>query len=49
GIVELGKDGSPSRFESIAVDYDHEAAAKQAEQAGRPEWARALRTGFIKD
>ncbi|TIV28246.1 MAG: metallophosphoesterase, partial [Mesorhizobium sp.] len=49
GIVELGKDGSPSRFESIAVDYDHEAAAKQAEQAGRPEWAHALRTGFMKD
>ncbi|TIO44768.1 MAG: metallophosphoesterase, partial [Mesorhizobium sp.] len=35
--------------ESIAVDYDHEAAAKQAEQAGRPEWAQALRTGFIRD
>ncbi|TIS76799.1 MAG: metallophosphoesterase family protein, partial [Mesorhizobium sp.] len=49
GIVESGTDGRPSRFESIAVDYDHEAAAKQAEQAGRPEWAQALRTGFIRD
>ncbi|TGR98318.1 metallophosphoesterase, partial [Mesorhizobium sp. M2E.F.Ca.ET.209.01.1.1] len=49
GIVELGADGHPSRFEAIAVDYDHEAAAKQAEQAGRPEWAHALRTGFMKD
>jgi predicted phosphodiesterase len=45
GIVTLG-DG-PDRFETIAVDYDHEAAARQAEQAGRPEWAYALRTGFM--
>ncbi|TIT27090.1 MAG: metallophosphoesterase, partial [Mesorhizobium sp.] len=36
-------------FEAIAVDYDHEAAARQAEQAGRPEWAHALRTGFMPD
>lgn len=43
GIVDL----HPDRFESIAVDYDHEAAARQAEQAGRPEWAHALRTGFM--
>ncbi|WP_051334020.1 metallophosphoesterase family protein [Mesorhizobium sp. WSM3224] len=47
GIVDLGTDGD--RFESIAVDYDHEAAARQAEQAGRPEWAHALRTGFMQD
>lgn len=45
GFVTLG-DG-PDRFETIAVDYDHEAAARQAEQAGRPEWAHALRTGFM--
>ncbi|MER9019479.1 metallophosphoesterase family protein [Mesorhizobium sp. M0898] len=43
GIVDL----HPDRFEAIAVDYDHEAAAYQAEQAGRPEWAHALRTGFM--
>ncbi|MDX8495615.1 metallophosphoesterase family protein [Mesorhizobium sp. VK22B] len=49
GIVELGAPGRPDRFEAIAVDYDHEAAAKQAEQAARPEWAHALRTGFMKD
>jgi len=49
GIVELGAPGRPDRFEAIALDYDHEAAAKQAERAGRPEWAHALRTGFIKD
>jgi predicted phosphodiesterase len=49
GIVELQGDGRPSRFESIAVTYDHEAAARQAEGVGRPEWAHALRTGFMKD
>ncbi|TIV79298.1 MAG: metallophosphoesterase family protein, partial [Mesorhizobium sp.] len=48
GIVELGEHGRPDRFEAIAVDYDHEAAARQAEQAGRPEWAHALRTGFMQ-
>jgi predicted phosphodiesterase len=47
GIVELGEPGRPDRFEAIAVDYDHEAAAQQAERAGRPEWAHALRTGFM--
>jgi diadenosine tetraphosphatase ApaH/serine/threonine PP2A family protein phosphatase len=46
GIVTLDGEG-PDRFETIAVDYDHEAAARQAEQAGRPEWAHALRTGFM--
>ncbi|MER8622342.1 metallophosphoesterase family protein [Mesorhizobium sp. M1143] len=46
GILTL--DGEePDRFETIAVDYDHEAAARQAAQAGRPEWAHALRTGFM--
>jgi len=49
GIVELREDGRPGRFESIAVTYDHEAAARQAEAVGRPEWAHALRTGFMKD
>jgi predicted phosphodiesterase len=28
-----------------AVAYDHEAAARQAERNGRPDWARALRSG----
>ena len=36
------------RFEAIAVGYDHEAAARRAEESGRPEWAHALRTGFIR-
>ncbi|MBZ9997575.1 metallophosphoesterase family protein [Mesorhizobium sp. BH1-1-4] len=47
GIVTLGGAGQPDRFEMIAVAYDHEAAARQAEQAGRPEWAHGLRTGFM--
>ncbi|UVK41109.1 metallophosphatase family protein [Mesorhizobium sp. AR10] len=47
GIVGLDVPGQPDRFEIFAVDYDHEAAARQAAEAGRPEWAHALRTGFI--
>ncbi|MGO4405342.1 metallophosphoesterase [Bosea sp. RAF48] len=47
GIVTLDGAGQPDLFEAIAVDYDHEAAARQAEHAGRPEWAHALRTGFM--
>lgn len=30
-----------------AVPYDHEAAAIRADASGRPEWAHALRTGFM--
>lgn len=30
-----------------AVDYDHESAARQAERAGRGDWADALRTGRV--
>lgn len=32
--------------EQVAVSYDHEGAARQAEQNGRPDWAYALRTGW---
>ena len=35
------------RIEQLAVAYDHETAARRAEQSGRPEWAHALRTGFM--
>ncbi|ESY69084.1 metallophosphatase family protein [Mesorhizobium sp. M0051] len=49
GIVTLGDAGQPDGFENIAVSYDHEAAARQAEQADQPEWAHALRTGFMPD
>lgn len=34
--------------EMIALPYDHEAAARQAEAAGQADWARALRTGLIR-
>ncbi|MBV7542512.1 metallophosphoesterase [Acidovorax sp. sic0104] len=33
--------------EHIAVPYGHEAMALLAEQRGRPEWAHALRTGYM--
>ena len=33
--------------ELLAVEYDHEAAARRAESLGRPEWAHALRTGAM--
>ena len=45
GIVEA--DGGDFGFQSLAVAYDHEAAARRAAEAGRPEWAEGLRTGFI--
>ncbi len=32
--------------EQIAVSYDHESAARQAENNNRPDWARWLRTGI---
>jgi putative phosphoesterase len=34
--------------ELIAVPYDWEAAARLAERQARPDWARALRTGFVR-
>lgn len=33
--------------EHIALRYDHESAAAQADRNGRPEWGYALRTGFM--
>ena len=30
----------------VAVPYDHEMAARQADDNGRPDWAHALRTGY---
>jgi len=35
------------RIEFHAVDYDWEVAARRAEASGRPDWADALRTGFV--
>lgn len=43
-IAERGRDGRWAA-EPIAVDYDHETAARSAEARGRPDWAIALRTG----
>jgi acyl-coenzyme A thioesterase PaaI-like protein len=45
-IVEVRGDGEFA-LELIAVSYDHETAARCAEKHGRPEWAYALRTGFM--
>lgn len=47
GIVEVGETGDS--FEAIAVSYDHEAAARRAEESGRLEWAHGLRTGFMPE
>lgn len=35
------------QVECRAVPYDHEAAARRAEENGRPDWADALRTGRV--
>ncbi|MFI0845341.1 metallophosphoesterase family protein [Mesorhizobium sp. IMUNJ 23232] len=45
GIVDI--DGDDFGFQAFAIRYDHEAAARQAAEAGRAEWAEGLRTGFI--
>lgn len=39
--------GGQWNAELIAVDYDHEAAARLAMEHGSPEWAYALRTGRV--
>ena len=41
-----GEDDSLA-IELVAVDYDHEMAAAQAERNGRMDWAVPLRTGFV--
>ncbi|MEI5677782.1 MULTISPECIES: hypothetical protein [unclassified Mesorhizobium] len=46
GMVEIDPEGA-MHFEFFAITYDWESAARQAEQTGRPEWAHALRTGFM--
>ncbi|HWJ36276.1 MAG TPA: metallophosphoesterase family protein [Steroidobacteraceae bacterium] len=45
-IAERGESGWISDL--IAVPYDWEAAARLADQRARPDWALALRTGFVK-
>lgn len=41
------EDGAEAEVAFLAVRYDHEAAARQAEAAGQPAWADALRTGQV--
>jgi predicted phosphodiesterase len=35
--------------ESVAVPYDWDAASRLAQQRGRVDWVRALRTGYVRD
>ncbi|MNT34733.1 hypothetical protein D3C72_1707300 [compost metagenome] len=44
-IVERTAQGWQVEF--VSVPYPHESMALLAEQRGRPEWAFALRTGFM--
>lgn len=44
-VIESSADGWSVALR--AVDYDHECAARQAESAGRGDWADALRTGRV--
>ncbi len=46
-VLDLG--GARPGVEMIALDYAWETAAREAEKNGRPEWAHALRTGFMPD
>lgn len=39
-------DAGDWRFEMRAIAYDWERAAREAENNGRPDWGRSLRTGF---
>jgi len=43
----LHRQPSGWQVELRGVPYDHEAAARQAEANDRPDWADALRTGFV--
>jgi hypothetical protein len=36
------------KVDQIAVRYDHHRAAQQASQNNRPDWAIALKTGFVR-
>jgi predicted phosphodiesterase len=40
--------GDDWRVDFVAVPYDSEAAAEHAEGNDRPDWARALRTGWVR-
>jgi predicted phosphodiesterase len=40
-------EGTVDGVSLLAIRYDHEAAARQAEALGRPEWGYALRSGSM--
>ena len=44
-LLERSDDGW--RVELRSVPYDWEAAARRAQEGNRPDWAIALRTGFV--
>jgi predicted phosphodiesterase len=46
-IVDLSASESMPDVTFRAVSYDFERAARRAEENNRPEWAHALRTGFM--
>ena len=43
----LHGEGAELEIELVAVEYDHERAAAQAEKNGRMDWAVPLRTGLV--
>ena len=43
----LQTSGESITVNQIAVEYDHEAAAQQAEKNNRPDWAKWIRTGRV--
>jgi predicted phosphodiesterase len=45
-ILEMGAETGVG-VEFLALPYAHEEAARRAEANGRPDWAHALRTGFM--
>jgi predicted phosphodiesterase len=47
GLVQLDAWNAVTAIDLFAVAYDNEAAARRADDSGRPEWAHALRTGFM--
>jgi putative phosphoesterase len=45
----LARSAQGWQVEIVALEYDYLAAAEQAKRNARPDWERALRTGFMLD
>jgi len=45
-VVERTANGWVAQL--LAVPYDWESAARLAERRARPDWVRALRSGFVR-